>query len=260
MTSSFISFYESLSIVYEIQSVFNYTVNKLMNWSWNILEYLTFIEIKFSEYKKCIYGHLFKSDELIPRVVFISHNPELKESVYSVKEYTEGRTDQTLPTSFDFILYIIPVENRKFNWGVFKCMNVADVDKIINNTNANNIDLYNSNITFNNINIHLVIEGIEESFAVNFQNHNMLFENNVIFDFLFVKWYMAKHHNINISKDTLYTVSFFDHNMDFIQLSWMEYIIIFNKYKNKYIVVSNILDDKNVECKIDSADNTNDVD
>ena len=255
MTSSFVAFYESLSLKTEIQNLLNFAMNKLAIWSWNILEYCTFIEIKYNAYKNYIYSSLFTPVTLEPQLIFISHNHKLTESMFSIQEYKERHKGQTLPTEFDFILYVIPVENRKFNFGVLKCANIADVDKIANNVNSNNIDLYNSNISFNNINIYLVIQGIEEEFAVNFQNHNMLFENNVIFDFLFVKWYMAKHYDITISKDTLYTISFFDHNMDFIQLNWMEYIIILNNHKNKYVVVSNIADKVDVLDNLDSPEN-----
>jgi hypothetical protein len=59
---------------------------------------------------------------------------------------------------------------------------------------------------------------------------------NILFDRKFLKWYMNKYHKITIKNDDKYSVTFIDHNMNYIILNDTKHIII---KTNNYDVIDN---------------------
>ena len=106
------------------------------------------------------------------------------------------------------------------------------------------INEVNENFTMSNIkfliptiNIKNSNEDIVKRFDLTniFNNTNFYITNNILFDKIFVNWFLKSYYNYNL-KDQLYDVTFIDHNMEQITINDNQGIFLDN---NLYFILDN---------------------
>jgi hypothetical protein len=192
---------------------------------WKAIQFCSYVEIKaIAAYKKVQAYFPEKKHNLEPIITIIKDHSEIDS--YKVTDFLALKNNKDLPTyDCDFILYELPiVGNDKFS----KCMmRYNDIDSIVKiEYNALN-EIRFSAIRFN-------FKDSEEIISINFNDTQFLSQGNIVFDLAFLKWYMHKHHGIVLSDEDKYTITFIDHNMNYVILDENKHIVI---KKNDYDII-----------------------
>jgi hypothetical protein len=194
----------------------------LINTYWNTLQLCSQAETYVSQtYKQLAYYIPYLQPNTNATVTFICDG-DVVES-YTMTEFV--KTDH-LTTNYDFILYEVPVkDNLKYDAYVFRYENYKDILPIE----------YNSLNDLNFLSIQLFHKASDITYTIHFGTKFYLLNQNVLFDYAFLKWYLYYHHSMVLNKSDTYVLSFIDHKMNYITLTENEYIII---RKNNYDIIN----------------------
>jgi hypothetical protein len=164
---------------------------------------------KINMYVKKIKYHFFPITDTV-NIHFISNGDE-------VLQLSNKDSDLSLITAYDFIFYEIEKENEPAY--------VVIKDKVTNESEINVEDIDKSNARF--LAPHLLIDNSQ--MLIEFTK-NFYVVNNKLFSRPFITWYMKTFNDYSIdNKD--YSIQFFDNNMDFIEISSDQCVIL---GKDKY--------------------------
>jgi hypothetical protein len=164
---------------------------------------------KMNMYVKKIKYHFFPITDTV-NIHFVSNGEE-------VLQLSNKDSDLSLITAYDFIFYEIEKENEPAY--------VVIKDKVTNESEINLEDIEKSNARF--LAPHLLIDNSQ--MLIEFTK-NFYVVNNILFSRPFITWYMKTFNDYSIdNKD--YSIQFFDNNMDFIEISSDQCVIL---GKDKY--------------------------
>jgi len=195
-------FFTQLWVRYVFPTEFE-TITYLIGW-YSLKAYT-----KINMYVKKIKYHFFPITDTV-NIHFISNGDE-------VLELSNKDSDLSLITAYDFIFYEIDKENEPAY--------VVIKDKVTNESEINLEDIEKSNARF--LAPHLLIDNSQ--MLIEFTK-NFYVVNNKLFSRPFITWYMKTFNDYSIdNKD--YSIQFFDNNMDFIEISSDQCVIL---GKDKY--------------------------
>jgi len=225
----------SIPVVYFSKPIINYcytprTKTFLINTAWNIMQWCSYLEIKvISAYKK-IKTYLPSTDiEPDTTITFVKDGSEIL--FYELSDFLLlKKLDEFSSIKYDFILYEMPIckNDMSLSDKFTKCvLRYEDYTQIVK-------------IKFNTVNefkfsvIQFSLKNSDTIISIDFNTIQYLVQGNIIFDQKFLKWYLHKYHNFFIRDEDEYTVTFIDHNMNYILLNENKYIIV---KKNKYDII-----------------------
>ena len=195
-------FFTQLWVRYVFPTEFE-TITYLIGW-YSLKAYT-----KMNMYVKKIKYHFFPITDTV-NIHFISNGDE-------VLQLSNKDSDLSLITAYDFIFYEIDKENEPAY--------VVIKDKVTNESEINLEDIEKSNARF--LAPHLLIDNSQ--MLIEFTK-NFYVVNNKLFSRPFITWYMKTFNDYSIdNKD--YSIQFFDNNMDFIEISSDQCVIL---GKDKY--------------------------
>jgi hypothetical protein len=90
--------------------------------------------------------------------------------------------------------------------------------------------------------IQIIINDSDEIHNIDMGRNQYMINGNILFDRVFLKWYLNKYLNVRLEKEDKYVVTFIDHNMNYVTL--LDYCYLFIK-KNNY----DIINDENIYIK-----------
>lgn len=160
-------------------------------------------------------------------LVFIKDGKEiLKIKTEKYESIKHGNDD-----NFDMIFRCVPNEDDDYDqeYDVKICKTLSEIED----------DLVLSNISFLSpkvqINYNEDGNDYEECFDFDnlFINNNLYVENNELFCYDFIEWFLLKNKEFVLSSEDKYKVSFIDHNMNVVELSNGETILI---EKDDYVI------------------------
>ena len=218
-------FFTQLWVRYVFPAEFE-TITYLIGW-YSLKAYT-----KMNMYVKKIKYHFFPITDTV-NIHFISNGEE-------VLELSNKDSDLSLITAYDFIFYEIEKENEPAY--------VVIKDKVTNESEINLEDIEKSNARF--LAPHLLIDNSQ--MLIEFTK-NFYVVNNKLFSRPFITWYMKTFNDYSIdNKD--YSIQFFDNNMDFIEIS-SDQCVILGKDKYEIVTYSNEVEAENeVEADACEAD------
>lgn len=183
---------------------------------------------KMNMYVKKIKYHFFPITDTV-NIHFISNGEE-------VLQLSNKDSDLSLIKTYDFIFYEIDKENEPAY--------VVIKDKVTNESEINLEDIEKSNARF--LAPHLLIDNSQ--MLIEFTK-NFYVVNNKLFSRPFITWYMKTFHDYFIdNKD--YSIQFFDNNMDFIEISSDQCVIL---GKDKY-EIGNYVKEEACEADADACE------
>ena len=183
---------------------------------------------KFNMYVKKIKYYFFPITDTV-NIHFISNGEE-------VLQLSNKDSDLSLIKTYDFIFYEIEKENEPAY--------VVIKDKVTNESEINLEDIEKSNARF--LAPHLLIDNSQ--MLIEFTK-NFYVVNNKLFSRPFITWYMKTFHDYFIdNKD--YSIQFFDNNMDFIEISSDQCVIL---GKDKY-EIGNYVKEEACEAEADACE------
>jgi len=183
---------------------------------------------KMNMYVKKIKYHFFPITDTV-NIHFISNGDE-------VLQLSNKDSDLSLIQTYDFIFYEIDKENEPAY--------VVIKDKVTNESEIILEDIEKSNARF--LAPHLLIDNSQ--MLIEFTK-NFYVVNNKLFSRPFITWYMKTFHDYIIdNKD--YSIQFFDNNMDFIEISSDQCVIL---GKDKY-EIGNYVKEEACEADADACE------
>jgi len=214
-------FFTQLWVRYVFPTEFE-TITYLIGW-YSLKAYT-----KMNMYVKKIKYHFFPITDTV-NIHFISNGEE-------VLQLSNKDSDLSLITAYDFIFYEIDKENEPAY--------VVIKDKVTNESEINVEDIEKSNARF--LAPHLLIDNSQ--MLIEFTK-NFYVVNNKLFSRPFITWYMKTFNDYSIdNKD--YSIQFFDNNMDFIEISSDQCVIL---GKDKY-EIGNYVKEEASEADASEAD------
>jgi hypothetical protein len=175
-----------------------------------------------------------------PTIKFIHNGDEIV--TYSVREFIRIQANNKIDFAYDFLLYEVPVttvgkydkyDAYTLRYEKHTDINVRDGSANISAANINfakdSFELNMVQITFNN----------STEVHIDLGRNQFMNPNNRLFDRPFLKWYLKKYKQMNLNDDDKYTITFIDHEMNYISLPQYCYLLI---KKQGYDII-NIIDD-----------------
>jgi hypothetical protein len=189
---------------------------------WNTLQLCSVIETHTSRLYNTITMYVpFLRRDTNTHIRFICDGDEVQ--TYTLGEFIKADHSYT---NYNFILYELPIkDHNKYDTYIFRYANYKNILPIE----------YNSPNDINFLSIQLEHFGSGLSYNINFGRNFFLINNNILFDFQFLKWYLYKYHTTIIDVNDKYKLSFIDHNMKYVCITENEYIII---RKNNYDIIN----------------------
>jgi hypothetical protein len=179
---------------------------------------LLFIIIFQDKIKKIgLYIFAYNKQEAILKIIY--DGEEI--ATYTLNEFFHLKKYIT----YDFILYIIPVEHEKYDNYVIRYENIDDILKV-EYTSLKCIELTD---------VHIRLKD-KETYPIDFGRDQYFINGNVLFDPKFLKWYLKVNNNFHLTEDDEYSVTFRD-NEQLITLPDYCYILI---KRNNFLLVNMI--------------------
>ena len=196
-------------------------------YGWYLLEFFSKVEIKVQNVYAKISPYLpsvKKDDQTF--ITFIKDGEEVEK--YNLNDFMKKReTNIFSRDNYDFIFYELPISNNdKYD----KCMLRYD--------NHDNIMKIEFNAIIHDFNFNVIqfnFKDTEKIYNINFNRIQFIINYNILFDRAFLKWYLNKYNNAVVQDEDQYTITFIDHEMNYVSLTQDSYIVIKNK---SYEVVS----------------------
>jgi hypothetical protein len=196
------------------------------NCGWIILEKISWCETY-------LYNFYYRYKEYIPfsininnqQIIFVKDGEEIEKLKFN--EFMIKQTNKDILSEYDFILHHIPIQT------IDKYDKYASCVKRYNN--SNDIVEYSFVKAPKCIEFTMVVLSIKNShktYCIDYGNKQFNINGNVLYDCSFLKWVLKKYHNISITDSDEYTLSFIDHNMNYITIPNTCYILLENdEYK-----------------------------
>jgi hypothetical protein len=222
---------------------------KLMRSSWNTLELYSRVEIYVSK----LYNHYsaylpqFFVRKPQPTVTFIHNGDEIVK--YTDVELIYYSVNNKIDFKYDFVLYETPIKNvskyDKYDNYVERYEKHQDLPHVnfYSMLNSPTSNIYNANKTFELNMIQFTFKNSSNVYAIDLGRNQFTNRGNILFDRPFLKWYLKKYKQVKLNDDDKYTVTFIDHDMNYIILPHYCYILI---NKNGYDIINVIDDDDTV--------------
>lgn len=215
---SFVFTYKWFKIMYPAQ--LHIIINKLEEVTykvgWYSLKIYTIGQRAVKETKKCVKKYILPLIKLEEDNLFfllaggITFKTNHKELLRSDMPY------------YDLIIYIIdsPTYDEKY---MIICNQIQHIN---NNVEKSNVKLLSPQIKLNGNLIPLVFEN----------NENIYLTNNILFDKIFISWYLSTTQDIQLKDTDNYSIHFIDHNMEFVELMKDKKIVL---DKDDYRIIEN---------------------
>jgi hypothetical protein len=215
---SFVFTYKWFKIMYPAQ--LRIIINKLEEVTykvgWYSLKIYTIGQRAVKETKKCVKKYILPLIKLEEDNLFfllaggITFKTNHKELLRSDMPY------------YDLIIYIIdsPTYDEKY---MIICNQIQHIN---NNVEKSNVKLLSPQIKLNGNLIPLVFEN----------NENIYLTNNILFDKIFISWYLSTTQDIQLKDTDNYSIHFIDHNMEFVELMKDKKIVL---DKDDYRIIEN---------------------
>ena len=192
------------------------------NYGWYLLDAFSRVEIKLSniwyKYKEYI---PFSFNTNNQQFFFIKDGKEIDKC--NLNEFNIRQKYKHFPFEYDFILHYIPIEKidkyDKYDSCYKRYDNHADVIENIYTKPPKCIEFTMVVVSIKNSDKTYCIDHGREQFNIN---------GNVLYDNSFLKWALKKYHHLSITDNDEYTITFIDHNMNYITLPNTCYILIDN--------------------------------
>jgi len=195
-----------------------------MKIGWHSMEICSKIEIYVTKlYKKYTPSRLKPPT---PQLTIVYDGNEIGK--YTMNEFINKRK-AIYNRNYDFILYEIPIEKEndydKYDKYVLRYEAIADVMHIE----------YNSLKGFELNMIQMIINGNKnKTYNIDFGRSQYILNGNILLDRNFLKWYLNTKYDKILNDEDHYTVTFIDHNMNYITLTHECYLLI---KKNNYDII-----------------------
>lgn len=225
----------------KIQNTFDYTVNYLSsikvnetvksysyNYGWVILEYISKMEVfvtkKWHKYKKCFFTYSNNQE-----IIFIGDGVR-KYSFHLGISLLKILKANDFNIEYDFILQNVPIKEVDEYDTYTNCYIVYENHKDVVSRSfikpPKCIEFKTMMLTFKN--------NHEKMYNIDLKHNQFHIPGNILYDRSFFRWFIKNEYDIDI-KNEEYTVSFIDHNMDYITLLDTCYILI---EKDDYKIVN----------------------
>jgi len=159
-------------------------------------------------------------------------NTKKNNNIEETINYIENTNNKN---SYDFIIYECVITEKNTTY-VRLTNNLESIYKVNENNNEiksiNYNNLEKSEVQF--LSPTIVLKDNKYVFILNDDDNiikipkTIYLVDNILFHKSFIKWYLKKHHNVELEEhnNKEYSVQFFDNNMDFITISNKENIIL----------------------------------
>ena len=200
-------------------------------YGWYVLEFCSRVEMKAQEFYAFlkIYAPYLQYQ---PRsfITLIRDGEEVEK--YDFDDFMKMR-EKITPDGYDFFLYELPIiDNEKYDYCILRYKNPQDILKI-------EYSAIVDDFKFNAIQFKFQNSG--NKYPLTFNKNQFIVKNNILFDMAFLKWYMNKYHTVIVDDNDNYMVSFMDQDMNYIELTKNNYIIIKQK-SYEIITIPSIVD------------------
>ena len=234
----------SIPLLFITHKIVNYfspgKLNKvLMHYGWNALELCSRAEIYYMPlYNTYIRPWFVRKPQAAIVIRFIRNGEETAE--YSYPDFLKKKKD----SNYDFILCEIPVKTvgtyDKYDTYTLRCEKDTDVtyEKLFNEYDSS----ANSAIELNTI--QFTFKNSTDNYSIDFKRNQFMNKDNVLFDRPFLKWYLKQYHSTPLTDKDKYTVTFIDHNMNYIIIPEYCYILV---NKHGYDIINVIADNTTSE-------------
>jgi hypothetical protein len=204
------------------------TKKLLITTGWNIMQCCSYLEVKVSMIYNKIRGFLpslIKKE--ISLIKIIKDGDET--ACYNIDDFLMLK-NKINTNDYDFIIYEHKNNEENNNTYMIRYDNHEEIAKIeYNRLNCIKLNV----IKFN-------FKDSEKGYNINFNDKQYLVNGNVLFDRMFLKWFMNKHYNLNINSEDKYNISFIDHEMNYISINETKCIVI---KKDGYDIIEESIDD-----------------
>jgi hypothetical protein len=198
--------------------------NVMLRTSWRAMELCskaeTYITNTYYHYRPFLSTFLDKTPQ--QNITFIYQGEEVVK--YSVQEFARKAAKKQIDFKYDFLLHEISNQSigkyDKYDSYVWRYEKHQDLtcDKIYVSYDATkSIELNMIQFAFKNS---------AEVYAIDFKRKQFMLKRNVLFDRMFFKWYLNIYFNKKINDDDKYTITFIDHDMNYIILPDYCYLLV----------------------------------
>ena len=191
-------------------------------YGWLILEKISRCEIYLSNF-------YYKYKEYIPlsfiinnqQLIFVKDGEEIAK--LSFNKFLTKLRNKDISADYDFILHYFPIEKMdkydKYASCVKRYNKVTDIteDRFVTSPKCIEFTM-----------VVLSIKNSDKTYCIDFGNKQFNINGNVLYDRSFLKWVLKKYHNLSITDNDEYTLTFIDHNMNYIMVPMTCYILLEN--------------------------------
>jgi len=218
---SITGFFTKKAVDYFYPNKINQIVKKTSyNYGWLLLENISRVEIQISRfwyaYKDCF---PFTSNMNNQELIFIKNGEEKEKMIFN--EFTINQKYKHFQPDYDFILHKIPIEKvdkyDKYNYCYKRYNNKNDIceSRYIKSPKCIEFTM----IVFS-------IKNSDETYCIDNEANQFNIKGNVLYDYDFLKWVLKKYHNLSLTKNDEYILTFIDNNMNCITVPNTCYILI----------------------------------
>ena len=200
-----------------------------MRLGWNAMELCAKAEIYATRMYNQYVPTLLARNSPQQIIKFICDGDEIR--TYTINEFMKKRNDiKQEQLNYDFILYETPIikkdEYAKYDNYIIRYENIDDVLYIE----------YTSVLKCFELNmIQITINESETPITLDLGRDQYMMSGNILFDRVFLKWYLNKYCNTLLDSTDKYIITFIDHDMNYITLQDYCYLLI---KKNGYDIVN----------------------
>ena len=233
----------SIPLLFITHKIVNYfspgKLNKvIMHYGWNTLELCSRAEIYYMPLYKTYIRPWFVRKPQQAVIRFIRNGEETAE--YSYADFVKKKRD----TNYDFILCEMLVKSvgTYDKYDTYTLRYEKDTDLTYQKLFEEYDSSANSAIELNTI--QFTFKNSTDNYSIDFKRNQFMIKDNVLFDRPFLKWYLNKYHNTPLTVEDKYTVTFIDHNMNYIIVPDYCYILV---NKRGYDIINVIADNTTSE-------------
>jgi len=195
----------------------------MMKIGWSAMELCTKVEIAATQIYNSI-PPVFAKQPPKTMIKFICDGNEI--TTFSFDEFVKYKNKTNI--NYDFILCEIPIVKKdnyeKYDTYVIRYENINDIMSVE----------YNSLKCFELNMIEMKVL-TKETYNIDLGRNQYIINGNILFDRKFMKWYLNMYCNFILDDEDRYTITFIDHNMNYITLQDNCHLLI---RKNNYDIVN----------------------
>jgi hypothetical protein len=210
---------------------------KSLKYGWIVLDKVSRCEIYMSKlwftYKHYI-PLTFNPNK--QQLIFVKNGEEIVKMNFD--DYIEEQIYKDFSTKYDFILHHIPIENTdkydKYDscYKRYNDVNTIAECRVLKSPKCIQFTM-----------VVLSIKNSDKTYCIDYGRNQFNINGNVLYDRSFLNWVLKKYHNLSMNENDEYTLTFIDHNMNYVTIPNTCYILIENDdYKivnDDYKIVNN---------------------